>query len=80
MKKIMITALVFAAFATARAQTPATAPAAAQSKPRTETSAKEQTPAPAAKEGTAAATDDSAGYVGTNDFYLALVREGIRRA
>ena len=28
----------------------------------------------------AAATDDSANYVGTNDFYLALVREGIRKA
>jgi hypothetical protein len=34
----------------------------------------------AAAPASAAATDDSANYVGTNDFYLALVREGVRKA
>jgi hypothetical protein len=79
MKKILPLALTLTVYTAAKSQTPPSAesdrrptpPAAAT--PRT-------TETPATKPATAAATDDSANYVGTNDFYLALVREGVRAA
>jgi hypothetical protein len=82
MKKIFITALILAACSAAQAHTRGTAkPDAAP--PRHEEQSKPSKPAPdpAPKGGkTAASSEDMSGYVGTNDFYMALVREGVRKA
>ena len=82
MKKILITALVLNAITTAHAQTHPSAADGTATAQNKDTKAKpETTPATTpAKESTAAATDDSANLVGTNDFYLALIREGVRKA
>lgn len=79
MKKILIMAMLCSVVSLAQAETPKAAKPAEQS--QTEQKAKEQTPATLtpAKE-SSASNDDTAGFVGTNDFYLALIREGIRRA
>lgn len=76
MKKILITVLVLTAFGAAKAEKPAgdkkpsEQPANTQQEHKTkEQPATQPTP-----------PEDSANYIGTNDFYLALVREGIRKA
>jgi myo-inositol-hexaphosphate 3-phosphohydrolase len=74
MKKIIIIALTLIAFTTAEAQTNKTA----KTETTTTQTVKADTKATPALP-TAAATDDSANYVGTNDFNLALIREGIRK-
>ena len=77
MKNILLLALILAAYSAASAHShPTTADRQSlKPKPQTKAATKAAT-APAS----AAAKDDSANYVGTNDFYLALVREGIRKA
>lgn len=77
MKSILIIALEFITFSSASAQDHKTSEAVKQNKDIKKHSKKAK---PAAAPASAAATDDSANYVGTNDFYLALVREGVRKA
>ncbi len=82
MKKIMIIGLLLAAIATAKAQTPDTDTHSV----RQPDANVETPPSPAAAHDAPAAGDHSAAggmdrsiiYVGTNEFNLALVREGIR--
>jgi hypothetical protein len=61
--------------------------ASANAHPKAGKHTKPQAPAPTpsrhhAKDQTKAraASDESANYIGTNDFYLALIREGVRKA
>ena len=77
MKSILIIALALATFSSAAAQGHKTSDAAKANKDIKKHSRKTK---PAAAPASAAATDDSANYVGTNDFYLALIREGVRKA
>ena len=77
MKSILIIALALATFSSAAAQGRKVSDSAKQTKDTKKNAKKaKSTAAPAS----AAATDDSANYVGTNDFYLALIREGVRKA
>jgi hypothetical protein len=82
MKKIIFLALLLTSFTAAQAQTNNTSIASKENKDTVKPSAgskiKAIPAAPAAKP-TAAASDDSAHFVGTNDFYLVLVREGMRK-
>ena len=72
MKKIIIIAALIATFTAANAQTPATA-----TEVKTEKSTETKTPA--TNDATAKKEDNTSAFVGTNDFYLALVREGVKK-
>ena len=74
MKKILLTALVLTAFTAAQAHSVKT------EKSSTTPPAKSNHKSSKAHTGnaTAGSKDNSANYIGTNDFNLALVREGVR--
>jgi hypothetical protein len=76
MKSILTLALILVTITAAHAGAPAATDALA---PKTEKATPVQTPATIVKDATAAATDDLSQYIGTNDFNLALVREGVRK-
>ena len=76
MKNILIIIALLAAFTTANAETNTTATTTEKATKETKATVKET---PTTKDATAAYSDDSSKFVGTNDFYLLLVREGIRK-
>ena len=84
MKKIMTIALLFAAITSAYAHpdsaTCTDQPSDTPEKANTAKDAPAPIATPAADHSAAGTTDKSVIYVGTNDFSLALVREGIRKA
>ena len=65
MKKLIIIAALLTAFTAAQAQTPATAATEVKT--------------PSTNDATAKKEDNTSSFVGTNDFYLALVREGVKK-
>ena len=73
MKKLIIIAALLTAFTAAQAQTPATAATEVKTEKATEPKT------PATNDATAKKEDDSSAFVGTNDFYLSLVREGVKK-
>ncbi len=73
MKKLIIIAALLTAFTAAQAQTPATAATEVKTEKATETKT------PSTNDATAKKEDDSSAFVGTNDFYLSLVREGVKK-
>jgi hypothetical protein len=82
MKSILLTILALIAFTTTNAQTNNTAAAARTTietvKTETAKDAKSTT-TPATNDATAKYDDDSSQFVGTNDFYLLLVKEGVKK-
>ena len=74
MKKLIIIAALLTAFTAAQAQTPTTADVKTA---KTEKAAETKTPA--TDDATAKKEDNTSAFVGTNDFYLALVREGVKK-
>jgi hypothetical protein len=88
MKKITITLLLSLAVITAKSQTNCPAATEPQPSPATQTVSDiktgggDQTPAvkKAEEHSTAASSLHTIIYVGTNEFYLSLVREGVNKA
>ena len=80
MKNIIIIAALLIATTSSFAQTTTTT---ADKKPNETTKTVEVKDAkattPATKDATAKYDDDSSQFVGTNDFYLVLVREGVKK-
>jgi hypothetical protein len=79
MKKIITIAALLIAFTAAHAQTNETASTDKKTNEATKPVDKKDTQAPAAKDATASYDDDSSQYVGTNDFYLKMIREGVKK-
>ena len=73
MKKLIIIAALLTAFTAAQAQTPATAATEVKTEKATDTKT------PSTNDATAKKEDNTSSFVGTNDFYLALVREGVKK-
>ena len=78
MKQIFIMAIFVASFADIEAASPATQPARHIPKNKLLTVKPKATAPKSDKD--AMTLDDFSSYIGTNDFYLALVREGVKKA
>ena len=81
MKNIITIAAILIMTSSAVAQTHSTTTADKKSNETTQTvEVKDaKTTTPATKDATAKYDDDSSQFVGTNDFYLVLVREGVKK-
>jgi len=81
MKKILLMVSAVALVATVHAEAPISAAQAAGPQAGTHASpAPVHTQAPVQAAPATAATENLANYVGTNDFYLALIHEGVKAA
>ena len=80
MKSILLIAIALISFSAANAQTNNTTEAAKKSMEtvKTETAKDAKTTTPT-NDATAKYDDDSSQFVGTNDFYLLLVKEGVKK-
>ena len=81
MKNIIIIAALLITTSSVFAQTNNTTTADKKSNETTKTAEVKDAKAttPATKDATAKYDDDSSQFVGTNDFYLVLVREGVKK-
>jgi hypothetical protein len=79
MKKIITIAALLIAFSAAHAQTNNTIAADKKATETTKATGAKDTKTPAAKDATASYDDDSSQYIGTNDFYLKMIREGVKK-